>query len=247
VRGQFRLPEIDSAAEATHYINQRIDAGADAIKLFTGSAGVSGPPLQRQYVLAATSAAHRRGKLVFAHPQHRTGLENAIEGGVDILVHTTVQAEVWDEVLIARMLAKRMALIPTLKLFTYEARQDGEPPAEVERWAALTREQLRAFIRGGGQVLFGTDIGYMSDFDPTEEYDLMAKAGMTWRQILASLTTNPARRFGDARRGIVRRGWDADLTVLAEDPALDVRNFAKVALTCRKGKILFAAIETAQD
>jgi imidazolonepropionase-like amidohydrolase len=50
--------------------------------------------------------------------------------------------------------------------------------------------------RGGGEVLFGTDVGYMTAYDPTEEYALMAKAGMTLLQILASLTAGPTERFG---------------------------------------------------
>jgi imidazolonepropionase-like amidohydrolase len=222
VREQFHMPEIDSADEAKRLVEDRLNGGADGIKIFTGSAGVPGPPLKLAYVQASTSAAHRRGKLVFAHPQHRAGLQNAVDGGIDVLVHTTVQEETWDEALVRRMVRKRMALIPTLKLFKYEAKGDGEPPSGIERWAAVTREQLRRFLLHGGEVLFGTDAGYMSDFDPTEEYELMAQAGMTWRQILASLTTLPANRLGDGRRkGVIRKGWDADLVVLTHDPASD--------------------------
>jgi hypothetical protein len=52
----------------------------------------------------------------------------------------------------------------------------------------------------GGEVLFGTDVGYLQDDDPTEEYELMAAAGMDYRQVLASLTAAPAARFGDVER-----------------------------------------------
>lgn len=242
VRGELQLPEIVSAAGATQLIIERLDAGADSIKLFTGSAGVPGPPLELAYIKAATGAAHKRGKLVFAHPQHRAGLENAIHGGVDVLVHTTVQAETWDTATVRLMRRRRMALIPTLKLFRFEAKRDGESASEVERWTAITRQQLRIFLQHGGDVLFGTDVGYMTDFDPAEEYWLMAQAGMTWRQILASLTTVPAKRFGDMRhKAVVRQGRDADLVVLAADPASDVRHFARVDLTLRKGRIIFNA------
>lgn len=64
-------------------------------------------------------------------------------------------------------------------------------------------------------VLFGTDVGYMSEYDPTEDYVLMAEAGMTFRQILASLTTAPAERFGASKQlGRVASGLTADLTIL---------------------------------
>jgi cytosine/adenosine deaminase-related metal-dependent hydrolase len=74
--------------------------------------------------------------------------------------------------------------------------------------------QLRAWLADGGMVLFGTDLGAV-DPDPAEEYALMAEAGMSFRQILASLTTTPAERFGDSSRlGRIARGLQADLVVL---------------------------------
>ena len=67
----------------------------------------------------------------------------------------------------------------------------------------------------------------------------MARAGLTWREILASLTTSPAAEFGESsRRGRVAAGMDADLVVLARDPADDVRQFAAVRHTLRAGRPL---------
>jgi hypothetical protein len=37
-------------------------------------------------------------------------------------------------------------------------------------------------------------VGYIYQYDTSEEYSLMQRAGMTFPQILASLTVNPARR-----------------------------------------------------
>jgi hypothetical protein len=52
-------------------------------------------------------------------------------------------------------------------------------------------------------VLFGTDAGYMTVLDPTEEYVRLAEAGLTPMQILAALTTAPAARWR-APTGVVR-------------------------------------------
>jgi imidazolonepropionase-like amidohydrolase len=66
----------------------------------------------------------------------------------------------------------------------------------------------------------------------------MSQAGMSFQQILSSLTTNPARRFGySGRSGRIAVGLDADLTVLEADPARDSTAFAQVQLTIRGGKI----------
>jgi imidazolonepropionase-like amidohydrolase len=87
--------------------------------------------------------------------------------------------------------------------------------------------------------LFGTDLG-AADYDPTDEYALMAQAGMTVRQILAALTTAPAERFGASRQlGKVEAGLVADLTVVRGDPSADVRALAAVQYTIRDGKIIY--------
>ena len=80
----------------------------------------------------------------------------------------------------------------------------------------------------------------MTDYDPAEEYALMARAGMTLPQILASLTTAPAERFGAAGRlGRIAPGLVADLTVLRNDPARDITALAPVQYTIREGKLIY--------
>lgn len=67
---------------------------------------------------------------------------------------------------------------------------------------------------------------------------------MSLRQILASLTTIPAERFGESdRRGRVAAGYDADLVVLADDPTASVRGLTSVRYTIRAGSILYPASE----
>jgi imidazolonepropionase-like amidohydrolase len=90
--------------------------------------------------------------------------------------------------------------------------------------------------------LFGTDVGGVDDYDPTDEYALMAEAGMTYRQILAALTTAPTEKFGEsARLGRVAPGLAADLVVLDGDPSRNVRAFAAVRYTIRDGKLIYRA------
>lgn len=100
---------------------------------------------------------------------------------------------------------------------------------------------MREYGRLGGQILFGTDVGYLTDYDPSGEYVLMGTAGLSWREILATLTTAPASRFGeDRRRGRIAPGMDADLVVLAKDPVHDVRAFGDVRVTIRAGRVIYA-------
>ena len=68
----------------------------------------------------------------------------------------------------------------------------------------------------------------------------MSEAGMNYRQILAPLTTNPARKFEDSdRSGRIAKGMNADLVVLSADPAQDVTAYSRVRYTIRNGKVLY--------
>jgi len=235
-----KLPEVAGAADARAAARALLDAGVDGIKLY---AQTWAPPIvvmPPDAVRGAVDEAHRRGKLAFAHPSNRDGLLNAVRGGVDILVHTTPQMGPWNDALVDEMIAARVTLIPTLKLWRYELRHDRESIRD--QFAGVGVGQLRAWRQRRGAVIFGTDVGYMNDYDPTDEYLLMKEAGMTSRDILASLTTVPAERFGaSSRAGRVAAGLDADLVVLAADPAADVRAFAAVRHTIRGGRVIYSA------
>jgi imidazolonepropionase-like amidohydrolase len=234
--------EADSPDRAVEFVDRRISGGADAIKIFTGSwlGGDKTVDMPLEIVKAAISETHRKGKLVFVHPQTQCGLENAVSSGADILAHTAPATGVWDVALLARMKLAGISLIPTLKLWHVEAKRAAASSENTENFINAGVEQLRAFAGTGGRVLFGTDLGYIDDYDTTEEFELMARAGMEFREILASLTTAPVARLGESRhQGRVAPGLDADLVLLEGDPAKDVRAFAHVKYTLRAGKIIF--------
>jgi len=224
-------------------VQANLDGGADATKLFlmTPQGGGRYAFMQPDIALAAADETHRRGLPVLAHPTDIEGINLAIEAGVDVLVHTTIGEgrTVWDAALIEQMLAGGMAVVPTLQLFPYELKRANLPERIVELATADAVEQVRAYAQAGGQILFGTDVGYMSEYDPTEEYRLMARA-LEPMQILASLTTAPAARWKEGeRRGRVAAGQDADLAVLEADPAADPANFAKLRCTIRAGRLTY--------
>jgi imidazolonepropionase-like amidohydrolase len=64
---------------------------------------------------------------------------------------------------------------------------------------------------------------------------------MSFKQILASLTTSPVQRFGySTHNGRIAKGLDADLVVLGADPARNITAFANVRYTIRGGEIIYA-------
>ncbi len=238
-----KLRQPATVEQALADVQANLDGGADATKLFLMTPQGNGrfAFMQPDIALAAADETHRRGMPVLAHPTDIEGINLAIEAGVDVLVHTTIGEghTAWDPALIEQMLAVNIAVVPTLQLFPYELRREDLPERVVELATGDAVEQVRAYSKAGGQILFGTDVGYMSDYDPAEEYRLLARA-LEPMQVLASLTTAPASRWKEeGRRGRVAPGLDADLVVLESDPAADPANFAKVRCTLRAGRLIF--------
>jgi imidazolonepropionase-like amidohydrolase len=232
-------PEVADAAQAAAAAKKLLDAGVDGIKIFASAP--RGAPLPEAVFQAAVDEAHRANKPVFVHPNNAADALAAVRGGVDIIAHTTPHSGSWDETLLAAMKERRVALTPTLTLWKYYMRHDRLSAREKVTNTEVS--QLRAWLAAGGTVLFGTDLGAV-EYDPTEEYTLMAQAGMTFPQILASLTTAPAERFGDANeQGRITAGFQADLAVFRQDPATNLQALAQVKYTLRAGKIIYSATE----
>ncbi len=237
------MPVVTTPDEVRARTLALIQQGVDGIKLFTGSVQrgrVANMPLS--LVRAATEEAHRRGLPVFAHPQDSPGLEAAIAGGVDVLAHVAPQSPPWTPEFVARLKNAHMALIPTLTLFDSEARKAGLSESARLRFIDGAAAELRAFASASGEVLFGTDVGYTEHFDTAMEFELMSQAGMSFAQILTSLTTAPAQRFGYSERsGRIRAGMDADIVVLDGDPSKDIAALSKVHLVIRGGQIQYSS------
>jgi imidazolonepropionase-like amidohydrolase len=194
---KFQTARVGDASEAVEAARKLLDAGTDGLKVYAVTVGRNSVALPEPAIQAVVKEAHSRGKPVFAHPTTEAGLMAAVRAGVDVLAHTTPQSGPWNESVLPAMQQARVALIPTLTLWRYELRHERILLADGFEETAIG--QLRAWVRARGEVLFGTDVGYMTAYDPTEEYALMAKAGMTFPQILASLTTAPAERFGASK------------------------------------------------
>jgi len=228
--------EIIDAAQAAAASRTLLDEGADGIKVHLQRPPPPASPIPESAIHAAVNEAHRAGKPVFIHPNTADDVVAAIRAGVDVIAHTTPTSGAWEETVVPAMQQRRVALTPTLSAWKYLLRRD-RISAQEQAVATATR-QLRAWLAGGGTVLFGSDLG-AADYDPIEEYTLMAEAGMSFRQILASLTTAPAEKFGASQQlGRIASGFAADLTVLGNDPSKDIRALARVQYTLRDGKII---------
>jgi imidazolonepropionase-like amidohydrolase len=234
---EMQLPEAGTPEEAAQMARDDLKTGMDGMKLFTGAYMGDKPVVNMDtaIVKAAVDVAHTQGKPVFAHPQNKIGVDNAVDGGVDVLAHTIPSTEFhYTSEELARFKSQHTALIPTLTLWTTII-PDQTATAHVVQAGV---EQLKAFSVNGGPVLFGTDVGFIKIYDTSLEVEFMHRA-LPISEVLAALTTNPAAYFKTSNKGRVEKGFDADIVVLAGDPAIDVHNLAKVDYTIRAGRVIY--------
>ena len=231
----FLMPQPDTPQQAVKIVQSNLNDGSDITKLFTGSWIAHGKvlPMPLDIAKAAVERTHLNGRLVFSHPSNVAGTKVAIESGVDVLAHAPDSAEGVDRTLLATVVHQNMAMIPTLKMFATTVSTD---PAYLEPIYA----EVRQFHELGGQLIFGTDVGYMRDYATQDEFAALGKCGLSSMDILAMLTTNPANRFGVSNiKGTVTVGKLADLTILDADPGNDVMAFSQVRMTIRSGKVIY--------
>jgi imidazolonepropionase-like amidohydrolase len=182
---------------------------------------------------AAVTTSHLNGRIVFAHPSNLAGTEVAVQSGVDVLAHVPDDTRGITPDLFATMVRQNMAMSPTLKMFATTVTSDPQ-------YMNPMYEEVRTFHGLGGTLLFGTDVGYMTDYSTEGEFDALGKCGLTWQDVLAMLTTNPALRMGvQDRKGTVSAGKLADLVILDADPATDLKNFSRVQTVVRSGAVIW--------
>jgi imidazolonepropionase-like amidohydrolase len=229
------LPQPSTPTAAQAIVRRNLASGADLTKLFTGSWVQRGQvlPMPVNIVRAAVETSHNNGKIVFAHPSNLAGTQAAIQGGVDVLAHVPDDTRGITPDLFATMVRQNMGMVPTLKMFTTTVTSD---PHYMDPMYA----EVRQFEADGGTLIFGTDVGYMTDYSTEGEFAALAKCGLAWQDVLAMLTINPAARMGQQdRKGAIVPGKLADLTILTADPATDLANFSKVQTVIRSGAVIW--------
>jgi len=232
---QMFMPQPATPDAARRDVRRNLASGADLTKLFTGSWVERGHvlPMPLDIAKAAVDESHLNGKLVFAHPSNLAGVRVAIDSGVDVLAHAADDTRGVDQALLAQAIHKNMAMIPTLKMFSTTVTTDPH-------YMDPICNEVRQFHALGGQLIFGTDVGYMTDYSTDDEFALLGRSGLSWQDVLAMLTTNPAGRMGVSNaKGTITPGKLADLTILSADPAQDLTNFARVEMVVRSGRVLW--------
>ncbi len=151
--------------------------GHDMIKLVLHSGA---PLLDDATLVAVVRAAHRHRLPVGVHAEGEGQARRAYEAGSDILVHVPWTESLPDDLIAA--MARSMTWTSTFAI---------HPDAGRER--AL--DNARRFIRAGGWLHYGTDMGNgPTPIGPrSEEIRAMGEAGLAGDALLQAMTASPGR------------------------------------------------------
>lgn len=102
---------------------------------------------------------------------------------------------------------------------------NSDSAAAYEKALPLAQDNLRVLAGSGVRIAFGTDSGPGGRFPgyfEHLEFDLMAEAGLSPREILLSATSVAAQCLGLEDIGSLEPGKWADFVVMTDDPTLDI-------------------------
>jgi imidazolonepropionase-like amidohydrolase len=210
-------------------VNERLDSGADWIKVFASTGGfddVSGTrTLSYEELKAAVDATHARGRRIAIHSYGPDAARDAVRAGTDSLEHG---ADLDEETL--RDMARRGTVyVPTIDHNRYyiDAKDEYGFPAGAEKALQEYIDRNLASARRahalGVRFAMGSDAVYTMFGQNTRELGWFVKAGMTPEQALTAASVNGADLVGAGDRlGRVAPGYLADLVAIDGDPLKDI-------------------------
>lgn len=245
------VPVMDAGDDADLVIQQRLEQGADFIKVvYTHADAVyaHAPSISLAQLQALVAAAKRHQVMIVAHiADHQSALE-AVQAGVDGLVHSFFDQVVSDR-LLQELVANEVFVIPTLLVYEGMLRQQVnaqyllqnetlELSAHVrqqlqssfpvnlpESYYGLAQQTVKRMYDAGVPILVGSDApnpNTAHGWSMAMEMLLLAEAGVPIEAVLEGATVLPAKHFALGQRGRIAEGYRADFLLLNDDPRSDL-------------------------
>lgn len=218
---------IESAENATNFVEHRVNEGADYLKIFINENNLPKQEYQ-QIIKDKTEAA---GKFIVSHAPYYEAQEVARAVGGKFITHTPVD-QVLDKKGVQEMLDKNQVAIPTLVMMDLTVNL-GRLLGKSWKYA-IANNSVALMHEMGVPILVGTDaaslLGPLVRWGTSihKELGRLVEAGMSPEEVLRSATSRTAGYFNLTDRGVIRPGMRADLLLLSADPLLDIGNSDKI-------------------
>jgi imidazolonepropionase-like amidohydrolase len=246
--GHFIGREADGPDAVRRATRAELKAGAHFIKAMA-TGGVLTPGVEPDHsglaedeLLWVARTAHSAGRRTACHAIGGAGIKNALRAGIDSIEHGFHL----DDESLELAVGNGTFLVPTLVAIESITANAGRP--ELPDWvirkarteSGAHRAAFAAAVAAGVNIAAGTDAG--TPFNPhgdlARELGLMVDYGMTPMQAIVAATANAARNLDLPEVGTIGDGQQADLILVAGDPAADISLLGQVALVMRHGQVL---------
>jgi imidazolonepropionase-like amidohydrolase len=238
--GSFMGEPIEKFASPRQCVDARVKAGADRIKLiptgiinFKKGAVTTEPQMTTEEISELVAAAKSIGKQTFAHASGDTGIERAIDGGVDSIEHGFFVRT--DQLL--KMRDRQIAWVPTFAPVQKQIDHanlmgwDAEVVANLER---ILDRHAAALVKAhelGVQIIAGSDAGSYGvkhGLGFLEELELMERAGLPPQAVINSATGIPSKRLAFKERfGQIKTGFLSRFVLARYSPLESVANLRR--------------------
>lgn len=256
--GSFLSGPIDDFPTPDDCVAARVAAGADRIKLiptgiinFKKGAVTSPPQMSAVEVAQLVAASRARGRQTFAHASGDTGIDHAIDGGVDSIEHGFF---IRDDQL-ARMRDRRIAWVPTFApvqlQLDHAARfgWDAEVRGHLRRILEAHAASLTAAHALGVPIVAGSDAGSCGvahGLGLLYELELMERAGMPSIAVINAATGVGAGRLGYREPlGRIEAGCRSRFILTRHSPLDSVANLRRPRTVIFDGAVLESDVDPA--
>jgi len=237
----------DGADECRKVTRKLLRQGVDVIKIMTtgGIMSERDSPLQPHFtadeITAITEEAHRFDVQVASHAQSSVGITIALENGVDTIEHGNFM----DKETAEYIASEDAILVPTFSVLEQLVNYGSDynvPEKSMEK----AQEAVEAHTESIQMAYeLGVRIGLGTDFPGVElgphgknalEAELLVdKVGMTELETIRAATVTNGQTLPDKKVGGISEGNYADLTVLDEDPVMDISGLRSVTQVYKGG------------
>ncbi|MCX8277796.1 MAG: amidohydrolase family protein [Dehalococcoidia bacterium] len=240
--------EADGVEGVRAEVRKLVTEGADFIKIMaTGGSTWSSNPLQPSYTVEEMAViveeAHQFGKLTAAHCASMQGIKNALDAGVDMIIHCVFEDETgmyeFNEPLAEQLAAAKAWVNPTLHVVQsgidlterigYDRgwlTNEEQVSIDSSKKSLETRvESVNKLINMGVRMIAGSDSPWGA-YPPGEfikEMVALTKAGLTNTEALVTGLSHAAESIAVGHQaGTLAENRPGDVLVVGGDPTSDL-------------------------
>ena len=240
--------EADGVEGVRAEVRKLVTEGADFIKIMaTGGSTWSSNPLQPSYTVEEMAViveeAHQFGKLTAAHCASMQGIKNALDAGVDMIIHCVFEDETgmyeFNEPLAEQLAAAKAWVNPTLHVVQsgidlterigYDRgwlTNEEQVSIDSSKKSLETRvESVNKLINMGVRMIAGSDSPWGA-YPPGEfikEMVALTKAGLTNTEALVTGLSHAAESIAVGHQaGTLAENRPGDILVVGGDPTSDL-------------------------